>query len=132
MRDIQQVFKLPPRGPTADQVIEKALAAAQDAMDALGPDATPLMRAQAIVGLGHPCWFATQRNRNFEPVSEGGGITHEDRFRTTTDTEKLAQVPQGNTIIFEVTLPNGAPFRCVYDRQFRRCGPFVHHIDVSR
>lgn len=132
MRDIHQIIKALPREPTADEIIEDALATAQEAMEALGPDATPLMRAQAIVGLGHPCWFATQQNRSFVPVSEGGGIARSSQFRTTLDSERLARVANGNTIIFEISLPNGAVFPCVYDRQFKRCGPFTLHIDAGR
>jgi hypothetical protein len=132
MRDIHQIIKAPPRQPTADEIIEAALATAQEAMEDLGLDATPLMRAEAIVALGHPCWFATQQNRNFFPISEGGGIAREGQVRTTVDLEKLARAHQGNTIIFEISLPNGAVFPCVYDRQFRRCGPFTLHIDAGR
>ena len=130
MRDIQQIISLPPPPPTADEIVDRALDEAQEAMDRLGPDATPLQRAVAIAELGFPCWFAEQRDREFTPINRGGGVAHQHKFRTTVSIEKLTRSEAGNTIIFEIELPNGKVFPAVYDRQFRRCGPWVQHVQV--
>jgi hypothetical protein len=131
MSRITQTIRMPATGPTADEIVDGALSTAQDAMDVLGPDATPLLRALALVGLGHPCWFAIQKNRNFFPVAAGGGVAHEGRYRPTLDAAKLRNLAHGNTVIFVIALPNGTSFPCVYDRQFQRCGPFVQHVDAG-
>ena len=131
MSGITQTVKMPNTGPTPDEVIAAALSTAQDAMDVLGPSAEPLTRALALVGLGHPVWFAEQRDREYRPVVEPGRMVAPG-VRTTREVARIRSAPHGNTVIFDIMLPNGRPYRCVYDRQFRRCGPFVEYVQVSR
>lgn len=128
MSDITQTIKMPPAGPTADEVIDAALATAQDAMEVLGADAAPLLRAKALIGLGHSVWLARQRDRHYSPAIESGR-TIPLAMRTTKDLTRLEGL-DGNTVIFDIMLPSGLPYRCVYDRQFRRCGPLVDHNEA--
>ncbi len=129
MSGITQTTKLPPKGPTADEVVDAALATAQDAMEVLGSGADPMLRAQALLGLGHSVWFATQTDRRYEMVREVGR-TIPGPSRTTRSLDRLRDLPKGNTVVFDIELPNGLPYRCVYDRQFQRCGPLVDHNEA--